>query len=88
MKWKPDVTVERKRRYMLSQGKKRRMIAREDYYLVDAMEQGITDERELNELVVCTEKVDSVIAGFRLAQFIVDYGEYISNQVGHCIIEP
>lgn len=87
MKWKQDVSVNRKGTYTFSSDKQVKEAAEEDYYLIDAIEKGMTDDKELAQLVVEKEELNEAAAGFRLAQFILDYGEFISNDLGHMIIK-
>lgn len=64
-----------------------RTVNKEYHYIIDAIELGITDDKKLLNIVMEMEHADEVVAGFCLAQFIVDYGRYISNDVGHVVIE-
>ena len=94
MKWKPGATIERNKEELRfcyrepeEEQSKEKTAAKEDYYIIDAIESGMTDDKELLQLVGDTEQTNDVVSGFRLAQFILDYGEYISNDVGHMMIE-
>lgn len=87
MKWKREVTVEKIDEYIIKCDYNQKKIAKEDEYIVKAVEEGINDDAEITQLIMTKENVDEIIAGLRLAQFIVDYGEFIDELEGHMIIE-
>ncbi|MBR1476618.1 MAG: hypothetical protein IJ608_01495 [Lachnospiraceae bacterium] len=79
MKWKPDVKIERNNGLWLCRGKKRIKVAEDDVLITEMIEEGITDDDAL--LKCLSEKIgdDEIGAGFSLAQFVEDYGDYIDE---------
>ena len=89
MKWKKEVIVEKnQKQYKLRYQGMYTNVQLEDSYIVKAIEDGICDDNKLVQIVIKQENFTEVMANFRLAQFLLDYVEYISNDVGHMIIEP
>ncbi|WP_167957551.1 hypothetical protein [Anaerosporobacter faecicola] len=89
MNWKPEVIVKKTNNgYQLQIDDDKTVVKKEDTYIVRSIEKGITDDKWLTAIVMKTEQIEEVFARFRLAQFVLDYGEYILNDVGHMIIEP
>lgn len=87
MNWKPEVCVERGQIYKLKAESKEKKVATNDFYIVDAVEDGITEDLQLIGKIMEVEQMDEMIARFRLAQFVVDYGEFIEELTGHMMIE-
>ncbi|MGN0151696.1 MAG: hypothetical protein ACI39Q_04410 [Wujia sp.] len=89
MKWKDEVTIEkRKNIYRFHMSGNEMPVDQEDVYICDAIEGGMTDDKELLRLIMKKEDENEVIASLRLAQFVLDYGDFISNDLGHMVIEP
>ena len=89
MKWKNDVTLEKKKeQYFICIENSKKQVETEDTFICEAVEQGITDETELISLIMDKEQKNDVLASLRLAQFVLDYSEFVSNETGHMGIEP
>lgn len=86
MKWEQGVRLDKHQGYQLILNDSKKQIEPEDEYIADAVSKELSDE-ELLILVGKNEQTDDIISGFRIAQFVVDYGEFISNDVGHMEIE-
>lgn len=87
MKWKNNVIYDKKQS-CLRLNDSLTQVEEEDVYICDALEHSITDEKAIIGLIMEQEKENDVMASLRLAQFVLDYGDYISNDVGHMVIEP
>ena len=87
MKWKPEVILQKKGGYLLTNRVEEQQVTKEDEYIIGEVELGITDDQKLIEKIMEKEQVDEMIARCRLAQLVVDYGEYIEELTGHMIIE-
>lgn len=87
MKWKNNVIYDKKQSF-LRVNDSLTQVEEEDVFICDAVEAGITDEKALIDLIMEREKENNVMASFRLAQFVLDYSDYISNDIGHMVIEP
>lgn len=61
-------------------------IAPKDVYLAKAMLRGVHDIEALKELISKAEGIDDTAAAFGLAQFILDYGDFIAPDTGHFMI--
>lgn len=48
-------------------------------YLVDAIQNGTYRNEDLKDIIINKEQSDDVLAGFTLAQFILDYQYYIEE---------
>lgn len=89
MKWKNDVIIEKKKnQYIFHLNQKKLQIEAKDCYICDAVEDGVTDDKELIQIIMEKEEENDVEASLRLAQFVLDYSEFISNDIGHMVIEP
>lgn len=88
MKWKDEVVLKKtKSQYTFCLNKIKKIVGKEDAFICEAVEQGITDEQELIQFVMEQKNVDEILAGLQLAQFVLDYSDYISNEIGHMVIE-
>lgn len=88
MKWDKNVVLKRENnKYFLICGSNVQEIAIEDKFIADAVSDG-TDDAAILKLVMDREGTDEEISGFRIAQFVVEYGSFISNDVGHMEILP
>lgn len=92
MQWKKDVTVvKRDGEWYLNDRESSRQVAGEDVPVVEAMEQGICDGKELVHYLAEKQKKSEVVAGLYLAQFMVeyiDYIDYIGISEEEVMIEP
>ncbi|MGN0437302.1 MAG: hypothetical protein ACI4F4_02180 [Lachnospiraceae bacterium] len=89
MKWKNDVIFEKnKKQSFFRQNESVTQVEERDVFICDAVEDGITDEKAIIHLIMEQEKENEVLASLRLAQFVLDYSDYISNDIGHMVIEP
>ncbi len=79
MKWRPEVKVEKKNGCWLVLGKRKIKVADEDAFIVDLMEQGVAEDTDLVKEVSVVTGNDECAAGFRLAQFVEDYGDFIAE---------
>ncbi|NCB94603.1 MAG: hypothetical protein EOM40_18945 [Clostridia bacterium] len=87
MRWKNDVKIEKKNGYMLKNKEGERKIKPEDEYIVKAMVKGICEDERLLEVIKKKEDLDEILSGFRLAEFLVEYGEYIEELKDELMIE-
>ncbi len=79
MKWKIGVEVIRDGGIWLRLHEKRKRIKKEDFMIYKLMESGITDDDELIKRVSDLSGSDTISTGFRLAQFVEDYGDFIAE---------
>lgn len=86
MKWKKNVTLEKLQPWKIRLGDKVTPIAERDKYLIKAVEKGISNEEELVRLVANEEGIDETAAAFGLAQFLLDYSDYIAEDKSHFMI--
>ena len=86
MKWKKNVTIEKNKTWNLNLGEEIKAIAEKDIYLVKAVEDGICDDEELIKLVAVEEEIDETAAAFGLAQFLLDYSDFIAEDTERYII--
>jgi hypothetical protein len=77
MKWKKNVNVVKGTCYSIQSEKSVFHAPAEDEYIIQAMENGITKEEDFIRLVMEREQTDEVDAGFRMAEFVMKYGEYL-----------
>lgn len=84
MKWKRKVTLKTENnQFLLCHGENSLPVKNEDLYLVKAIKKGIHDENKLKHLVMEHDDTNETVAGFTLAQFILDYQEYIEDDKSH-----
>lgn len=81
MQWKSDVTIERNDGLWLCIGDKKIAVDKDDETIVRKMEQGITDDDALLKCLSEDNGESLAECGLRLAQFVVDYGEYIEEGI-------
>lgn len=86
MKWKKDVTLDKQEPWRLRFGDKVLPIAEGDVYLVKAVEKGICNDEDLIRLIAKEEGIDETAAAFGLAQFLLDYSDFIAEDTGHYVI--
>ncbi|MCR5585947.1 MAG: hypothetical protein K6F77_00250 [Lachnospiraceae bacterium] len=79
MKWKENVIFEKENEVVwVCLGKKKKRIEEDDLFIAKLMDEGVVDDTELLKKVTDETKGDDISSGFRLAQFVEDYGEYIA----------
>ncbi|MEG1360875.1 MAG: hypothetical protein RSE23_14545 [Clostridia bacterium] len=86
MKWKKDVILEKQQPWQLRLGDKVTPVAQRDIYLIKAMEKGISNDEDLVRLVANEEGIDETAAAFGLAQFLLDYSDFIAEDQSHVMI--
>ncbi|MDD3252812.1 MAG: hypothetical protein PHV18_09650 [Lachnospiraceae bacterium] len=86
MRWKEDVILEKENPLRLRWGDKVLSIAERDVYLVKAVEKGICNDEDLVRLVAKEEGIDETAVAFGLAQFLLDYSDFIEEDTSHYII--
>ncbi len=79
MNWKSEVKIIKDDGIWLTLGKKKKQIAAEDIMIAELMESGVTEDDELLRRVSEVSEGDDIGAGFRLAQFVEDYGPYLAE---------
>ena len=79
MRWKIDVEIIRDGGIWLRLKDKRKRIKKEDIEILKLMEAGIVDDDELLSRVAKMTDSDIISSGFRLAQFVEDYGDFIAQ---------
>ena len=79
MEWKSEVTIEKENGFILRYGNREKEMADEDLIIAELMEQGVTDDEELLKRVSELTESGDILAGFRLAQFVEDYGEFLKE---------
>lgn len=91
MQWKRGVTVTREKGkwYLIKDGV-HHPIEEKDFPIIEAMEQGISEDKEIVAYLVRNQKQDEIVASFQLAQFMLDYIEFIreSAMQDYELIEP
>ncbi|MBE5871374.1 MAG: hypothetical protein E7294_08965 [Lachnospiraceae bacterium] len=78
MKWKSDVKIERGEGTWLSRQNQRKRVHPEDEIILEWIETGISDEELLKKVCGQLEE-DEISSGFRLAQFVEDYSDFIAD---------
>lgn len=86
MNWKPGVVVSKEPNYALQLGGTTQLVPEKDVYLINAMERGITEDTQLVALIMEAESIDETAAAFGLAQFLLDYGDFIAPDTEHYLI--
>ncbi|MDD3221602.1 MAG: hypothetical protein EOM34_05985 [Clostridia bacterium] len=87
MKWKKNVKVVREKGLELKSSEGVQAIISSDEYIVNAMESGIEEDEKLIEFIMETEQVNEIAARFRLAEFLITYGNYIEELSEELMIE-
>ena len=78
MKWKSDVKIERQEGIWLSCKDLRKKVDPDDEIILEWMDAGISDEELLKKVSEHLEE-DEISSGFRLAQFVEDYSDFIAD---------
>lgn len=86
MNWKPGVVVSKEPDYALQLGGTTQPVPEKDVYLVNAIEQGIAEDPQLVRLIMEAESIDETAAAFGLAQFLIDFSNFIAPDTGHYLI--
>ncbi len=79
MRWKIGVEIIRDGGLWLRLNDKRKKIKKEDIDILKLMEAGVVDDDELVSRVARLTNSDAISTGFRLAQFVEDYGDFIAE---------
>ena len=79
MKWKNEINIKQEKGYMLQLNEKTCQVKKEDEYLIKAIKQGMETNEELKTIIMKVKNVNETVAGFILAQFILDYQYYIEE---------
>lgn len=85
MKWKEGVKVTKKKKdiYLLRMNHKEKKILPEHNYLLEAIQNGIEDDKELVDYIIEQEEICEAAAGFTLAGFIIEYADFIAEDKSH-----
>ena len=81
MKLKADVLVEKAEGLKLRLGKKEKPVEEKDLEILELMEKGISDDDEMVRELAKKTGEDTISTGFRLAQFVEDYGDYLEAAI-------
>ncbi|MDD3219175.1 MAG: hypothetical protein PHC41_06115 [Lachnospiraceae bacterium] len=87
MEWKSNVSVTKGDSYVIADGTHEKKASKEDEYIIAAMEKGICDDEKLLQVIMEQEQYTEMIARLRLAEFVVEYGDYIAPIQRHMKIE-
>lgn len=87
MKLKYGVTIERVDGLYLRGARGEQQVAKEDVYIMEKILNDGFDDAKLLDVVADTEQCDALAAGFRLAQFVRDYSDYIMEPEENPIIQ-
>lgn len=83
MKWKPKVKLTRKDGLQLHLDDRVMDIEEKLHYLAKAVDSGTQDDDTLIRLIAQTEHINETAAAFGLAQFMIDYGDFIEQDKSH-----
>ena len=86
MKWKDNVKLIAKDGLHLLLGERQMPIAPRDAMIAQAMSRGVQDIELLKRLIAGAEGIDETAAAFGLAQFMIDYSEFIAPDTAHYVI--
>lgn len=86
MKWKHNIVIKKGDDYQIQIGNLIHPVPKKDTYLLDAMERGVTEDAALIHLIMQTECIDETAAAFGLAQFMLDYSDFIAPDTSHYVI--
>ncbi len=81
MKWRNNVEIDKSDGIWLRFGEKEKHLEKNDEYIFSLMDSGITDDDELIKKVSEHTDCDEISSGFRLAQFVEDYGDFLAEGV-------
>lgn len=79
MKWKAGVKILDENGIWICDGTQKKRLGGLDAMIAKWMEHGSGDDDELLTKVAAELKNGDIDAGFRLAQFVEDYGEFIAE---------
>lgn len=78
MKLKENVTIERDNAgYTLVCGGSRKSVPSPQTYILESLQKKEEDNSELQQLIMKTEKINQAAAGFTLADFILEYSDFL-----------
>ncbi|MDD4849563.1 MAG: hypothetical protein PHO10_02555 [Gemmiger sp.] len=80
MRFKPGVTLTEQGGWKLTLGNRAAPVAPQDAALAGAIAQGVCEVDRLTALIARTRGVGEVDAAIDLAQFILDYGDFIAER--------
>ena len=81
MDFKPNTKLIEQNGYQLSMRSKSTPIASNDVYIIKDILKGTKDIEQLKQLIIKTEEINEINATLRLAQFILDYSEFITDDL-------
>ena len=87
MMWKQGVRVERQDGCRIVLGESWKKVTEEDELIVDLMESGVTDDDALIRAVTEKAERNDILSGFRLAQFVEDYGAFLAEPPDSIVFE-
>ncbi|MBQ7563612.1 MAG: hypothetical protein IJT16_06440 [Lachnospiraceae bacterium] len=79
MEWKPGVEILRDKGVRIRLGSREKEVEEEDMEILEFMGSGICDDDELLKKVAESSGSDLASCGFRLAQFVENYGDFIAK---------
>ena len=80
MKLASDVTVREDDTMTVRRGSMEKKVAQNDEYIFNAMLAGITEEKDFVQLARNQEQTDELSANFRMAEFVLEYGNFLSKE--------
>jgi len=85
MKWKKGVTVTKNqdKGYLLKSETQEQAVLPEHRYLMDAIQNGMEDDRALIAYIMEKERMDEVPSRFELAGFLIEYRNFIAEDTSH-----
>ena len=86
MKWKKDVKVDKRNRFLQHMSENNRPVADEDWYIVEAITMGAMEDQKLVKLIMKKEESDEIVARIRLGAFLLSYGEFVDDLDEHQLI--
>lgn len=89
MRWREGVTVKKENgEWILRSQEESMYVDKKDCRIMEIMEQGICENHEMIRCLVEENGTDEVVAGFLLAQFMVDYMDFIGISQENSLIDP
>lgn len=79
MKLKKEVKIVNESNLVLQLGILQCAVPGKDKYLIERLQQGDTEEKDLIALIMKKEDIGVIAASFGLGQFIIDYADYIED---------
>lgn len=52
----------------------------EDYFIIQALQNHVSDDEQFLKLVMTKEQIDEIEAGFRMAGFVEEYGDFLEEE--------